>query len=130
MARNNTPEACARQYGAVIALATVYNGSAPGANTNIITPVKVSDSASTIRVTVCLATASVFNVVVTNGSTPFTMGLNASSALQAGDLYTFTFGARRYSSQTGTTELTYSFQVETDGVINYLLVEEVTGPVL
>ena len=130
MARNNTPEACAQQYGAVVALATVYNGSAPGANTNIITPVKVSDSASAMRVTVCLSTSSVFNVRVTDGTNPHTQSLNGGTALTANCLYTFTFGARRYSSQTGTTELTYSFQVATDGVIETLLVEEVTGTVV
>ena len=130
MARNNSPEGSTAGSGACTAIATVYAGAAPGANTNIVTPFKVSESASALRVTVCLTTGSVFNVRVTDGSTAYTMGLNASAALNAGDIYTFTFGARRYSSQTGTTELTYSFQVETDSVINYLLVEEVTGPVI
>lgn len=99
-----------------------YNISAPGANTNIfstgITPVY---PVGALRVTVCLATASVFNLRVINtpagGSTAFTIGLNASSALNAGDLYTFTFGCNN--------DLTYNFQVETDGIINVLQVEEI-----
>ena len=131
MARNNTPEACARQHGAVVALATVYNGSAPGANTNILTTsLKVSESACAIRITVCLTTGSVFNMQTTDGTTAYVNGLNGSTALNAGDVYTFTVGARRYSSQTGTTELSYNFQVETDSVIRFLFVEEVTGPVV
>ncbi len=118
---------------AVASLATVYKGHAPGANTNILaTSVKVSGHASAIRVTVCLATASVFNLRITDGTDAFTIGLNASAALQAGDLYTFTFGARRYKSQPytdGTTaEFSYNFQVKTDGVINLLFVDEIIGP--
>ncbi len=118
-----------RSAGAV-GVATVYAGSAPGANTNIITPITPGPNASAYRVTVCLTTASVFNVRVTNGSTAYTMGLNGSVALAAGDLYTFVFGVRATSSQTGSTALTYSFQVETDSVINYLLVEEIIGGVV
>lgn len=130
MARNNTPETRGIQTAAISALATVYAGAAPGANTDIVTPFKVSESASAVRVTVCLTTGSVFDVRVTDGSTAYTMHLNGGTALTAACLYTFTFAARRYSSQTGTTELTYSFRVATDGVINYLLAEEVCGPVI
>lgn len=120
---------------AVASLATVYAGAAPGANTNILaTSVKVSAHASAIRVTVCLTTSSVFNVQTTDGTTAYVNGLNASVALNAGDVYTFTFGARRYKSQPytdGTTaELSYNFQVETDSVIRFLFVDEVIGPVI
>lgn len=129
MARNNSPEGSTAGSGACTALATVYAGAAPGANTNILaTSLKVSDSASALRVTVCLTTGSVFNLHVTDGTTAYVNGLNASAALNAGDVYTFTVGARRYSSQTGTTELSYNFQVETDSVIRMLFVEEITGP--
>ncbi len=124
------PESSGQKNHGSVGRATVYAGAAPGANTNIITPISAGPNASAFRVTVCLTTASVFNVRVTDGSTAYTMGLNGSVALAAGDLYTFTFGVRSVSSQTGTTALTYSFQVETDSVINYLLVEEIIGPVV
>jgi len=119
----------------IAALATVYNGAAPGANTNILTDsVKVSPSASALRITVCLSTGSVFNVRVTDGTNAHTQSLNGGTALTANCLYTFTIGARRYSSQpytAGTTaELTYNFQVATDSVIETLFVEEVTGPAI
>lgn len=131
MARIRTPERTPTAQGACVALATVYALAAPGANTNILsTAIKVSESAVALRVTVSLTTASVFNLHVTDGTTAYVIGLNASTALQAGDLYTFTFGARRYSSQSNTTELSYNFQVETDSVIRMLFVEEVSGPVI
>lgn len=116
----------------IAALATVYALAAPGANTNILSSgVQVSPSASAIRVTVVLAVSSVFNFTVTDGSTAYTVGLNASAALNAGDCYTFVFGARRFNSQpNGSVELTYNFQVETDGVIRMLFVEEVAAPVI
>ena len=119
----------------IAALATVYNGAAPGANTNILTDsVKVSPSASALRITVCLSTGSVFNVRVTDGTNAHTQSLNGGTALTANCLYTFTIGARRYSSQPytdGTTaELSYNFQVAADGVIETLFVEEATGPTI
>lgn len=104
-------------------LYAAFNQSAPGANTNILsTGVSPYAKTAAIRVTVVLATASVFNVFVTQGATSFTCGLNASAALNAGDVYTFTFGAN--------SETTYNFRVETDGVIQVLNVEEVEGGVI
>ncbi len=124
------PESSGLRSGGSVAVATVYALAAPGANTNIITPITPGPNASAFRVTVALTTSSVFNVRVTNGTTAYTLGLNGSVALAAGDLYTFVFGVRATSTQTGTTALTYSFQVETDSVINYLLVEEIIGGVV
>lgn len=99
---------------------TIYNGSAPGANTGIINAIDgaaVSPERRALwRVTVALTTSSVFNVTATDGTTPHKWGLNASSALNAADLYTFTFGVDP--------NLTYDFEVETDSVIEQLLVEE------
>lgn len=111
-----------------VARATVYAGSAPGANTNIITPITFGDHACACRVTVALTTGSVFNVRVTNGTTAYTQSLNGGTALTANCLYTFTFGVR--ASTNGTTALTYSFQVATDSIIQTLFVEEVTGGVV
>ena len=131
MARYKTPERTPTAQGACVALVTQYALAAPGANTNMLaTSFKVSESASAIRITVCLTTGSVFNKYVTDGSTAYVCGLNGSTALNAGDEYTFTTGVRRYSSQSNTTELSYNFQVETDGVVRFLFVDEVTGPVL
>ena len=99
-----------------------FNLAAPGANTDFytadLTPVY---PASTMRVSVRLSTASVLNLIIKQGATTFTTGLNASAALQAGDLYTFVFGING--------SCTYNFQVETDGVISYFQVDELSGVV-
>ena len=111
---------------------TGFNISAPGANTDIISGgIKFSPQAAVCRVTVALTTSSVFNVECTDGSTTHVWGLNESGALNAGDLYTFTFAVRANATGLdGGSDLTYNFQVETDGVIECLFVEEVVGPVI
>ena len=98
-------------------LSANFNVSAPGANTDILTTSITPQYGCALRVTVCLATASVFNVTMTQGSTTFTCGLNSSVALNAGDLYAFTFGAN--------TSTAYNFRVETDGVIRILQIDSV-----
>lgn len=106
-----------------------YNVPAPGANTNIFTAKRPSRRATRWRVFVVLATGSVFNYRVTDGTNAFTVGLNGSTALNAGDAYSFEFDVENSTdgSESGTA-LTYSLQVETDGVIRQLIVTEVTGP--
>ena len=121
------------------ALATVWRGSAPGANTNILTDnFKVGFTASAIRISVQLAASSVLNLMASDGTNTEALALNDNAALTAGALHTFTVGARRTTTglskqehlETPGTELSYNFQVETDGVITYLVVDEVQGAVL
>ena len=107
------------------AIARLYRGhaiAAPGANTSIFTAVTPHDTASALRITVALAVSSVLNVYATDGTTAYTWGLNQSVALNAGDLYTFSFGC--------SSSLTYTLRVETDGIIQTLLVDEIRGGVL
>lgn len=99
-----------------------FNIAAPGANANILSSSITPNYGCALRVTVCLATTSVFNVTMTQGSTTFTCGLNSSVALVSGDLYTFSFG--------GNTDTAYNFQVETDGIIRILQVDEVSSGVI
>ena len=96
--------------------------AAPGANADILTTAVTPTYGCALRVTVVLATASVFNVTVTRSGTTYTCGLNESVALTAGDMYTFTFGA--------STSNAYNFRVETNGVINVLQVDEVSSGVI
>lgn len=91
-----------------------FNVSAPGANTNILSTGLTPAYSGTLHISVCLATASVLNITESDGTTTFTIGLNASVALNAGDGYTFSWGCIR--------NRTYNFQVETDGVIRKLQV--------
>lgn len=99
-----------------------FNVSAPGANTNILSTSLTPAYGGAFRVTVCLATSSVFNVTITRSGTTKTCGLNASTALNAGDLYTFSFGV--------STGNTYNFQVETNSIINILQIDEVSSGVI
>lgn len=118
---------------AIKRLGTKFAAAAPGVNTDIFsTELQTQEINSTIRVTVALATGSVFNIVWTAGATSKTHGLNASVALNAGDLYTFSFAASRFSNGAadGTTALTFNFQVETNVAIDVLFVDEVAGGVL
>lgn len=93
-----------------------FNVAAPGPNTNILTTAITPRMDGVMRLTIVLATASVFNVTITNSGTTFTCGLNSSTSLNAGDLYFFSFGMNSAN--------TYNFQVETNGIINILQVEE------
>lgn len=97
-----------------------YNLPAPGANTNILPEdLPAGIGASAYIINVVLGTASVFNVRVTDGTTPFTWGLNSSLTLSAGDLFSFSLPVQE--------GLQYNFQVETDGVVQLLNVDEVFG---
>jgi hypothetical protein len=99
-----------------------FNVPAPGANSDILTTSLTPIYGAAFRITVCLATASVFNVTITRSGTTYTAGLNSSVALNAGDLYTFVFGV--------STSNAYNFQVETNGVIRILQVDEVSSGVI
>lgn len=100
-----------------------YAVAAPGANTNILATALVPrGKASAFRLTICLTTASVLNLHTTDGTTAYVNGLNASNALNAGDVYTFTFSVDD--------AISYNFQIETDGVVRFLIVDEIIGGAL
>jgi hypothetical protein len=108
-------------------LADGYNVSAPGANTDIlsadIAPLdNTGTTGSIFRITLVLATSSVVNVMVDDGSTQFAVPLNDNTAITAEAWYREAFAVRP--------GLTYNFQVETDGVIRILHVEEILDGVI
>jgi hypothetical protein len=110
---------------------TGFNVSAPGADTGITSGVKFTPSASVCRITIALTTSSVVNITCTDGSTTHKWGLNASAALNAADLYTFTFAVRANATGlAGGLDLTYDVEVETDSIIEILLLDEVVGAVI
>ncbi len=92
--------------------------SAPGANTNIISTSITPKRACAFRISVILATTSVFKVTITESSGTSSGSLNEGVALQAGKLYTFVHGAHP--------DFSYNYQVETNGVITYLQVDEIS----
>ena len=107
----------------VINRASIHEGSAPGANTDILGTDITPENAAAFRITTQVTAASVMNVMVKkSGNTTQTCALNNNIALLAGSLYTFSFGV--VPSQT------YNFQVETDGQIDILQVDEILGGVI
>lgn len=124
-----------QEYGACNRVSRKYsyfNISAPGANTGIITNgVKFTESAGVCRVAVALTTSSVFNVTCYDGTTTHKWGMQQSAPLNAGDMYVFYFPVAAYDTGLNTgNALTYNFEVETDGVIEHLIVDEVIGAVV
>lgn len=118
-------------------VATAHALAAPGANTSFlgttvtadgVAGLRPSGQATAYRVTISLATSSVLDVYVTDGSTAYTIHLNGGTALTASCFYTFTFGVSKTTN--GTTALVYQLRVATDSVIQQLAIDEVNGPVL
>ena len=111
----------------VLRRVTVHAQAAPGAATDIFTAFTPTSPGALIRIAVSLATGSVFNLHVTDGTTSYTQKYNGGTALTAGQRYTFTdlWPAANSSG----TALTYSLQVATDGIIQSLVVDEVQGVV-
>jgi len=122
------PENCHLSESYVLALATVYNGPAPGANTNIFAPVTPGARAAKLRLTIALTTSSKVDIRVTDGTNAFSITLNGDAAIPANTMYMEEFGARKFSSQDGSTPLTYSVRVKTDSVIQVLFFDEIGGP--
>lgn len=86
-----------------------------------------SKPSTAYRLSIALvSTDSVVNVAVTRGVTVQTFSLNAGTALTAGSLYTFTFGAER--SDTSGTALTYNVRCATATTVGYASMQEVRIP--
>lgn len=91
--------------------------AAPGADTNIMSSSITPKMSCRLRIYITLATASVVNYTETISSTTRTIGLNESVPLSAGDEHIFDHSA--------SPDAAYNYQVETNGIITKLKVEEV-----
>lgn len=104
-------------------IANVFN-TAVNANTNVFpakTPTANRGSVA-YRLTICLtSTDSIVNVQISDG-TAFGFDLNDGTALTAGRMYTFTWGAH--------SDYSYSIQYETGTTTGYLLLEEIRDGVV
>lgn len=123
--------------GYVRRVATAHALAAPGANTSFLSATVTADATTGItpsagacmwRLLISLATSSILDLYVTDGTTAYTIHLNGNTALTASTLYGFTFPVSR-TKQDGSTTLTYQLRVATDSVIQTLIIDEVTGPV-
>lgn len=106
----------------LITHAKIFNGPAPGIDTDILSSNVNLKEDGALRISIALTTASIVNLMVDDGTTTHALGLNASVELSAGDLFSFSVAATKLDS-TGTV-LNYNLQVETDSVIEYLIVQE------
>lgn len=106
--------------GDTIRRAEVFN-TAVLANTDILAANLTQDaraSSSAFRVTIAIKTTdSIVNLRVSQGVTEDGFDFNDGTALVAGRLYTFVFGASRTFG--------FNFQAETGCTIGYLCVEEI-----
>ena len=97
-----------------------FNLAAVGANTGVLNATYGSAltplQGSHFILTVALTTGSVLNVTATDGTTTHKWGLEKSTALNAADLYAWEIPV--------IPTLAYDFEVETDGIWEYLVVEE------
>ena len=108
----------------IISHAAIHEGSAPGANTDILgSDITPNYGVSCFRITVQVTAASILNVMVKKtGNTTQTCALNNNIPILAGTINTFTFGCVAGQD--------YNFLVETDGQIDILQVDEVLGGVI
>jgi hypothetical protein len=107
-------------------VAEVFN-TAANADTNLVstsfTPAGARSGVAAYRLTIALKTTdSVVEIQIIRGGVTVEADLNGGTALTAGKLYTFTFGA--------STSCTYNLHVETGTTIGYLLIEEIRDGVL
>lgn len=93
--------------------APIFNGTAPGANTNIFTAnLTPKKGYRKLIIDIQLATASVVNLMVKKSATTITSPLNSGVALLAGKPYVF--------EKLVHSDHSYNLQLETDGVITIL----------
>ena len=104
--------------------------AAPGANTSFAAFVMGRYDAG-VRITISLTTASVLNLISTDGTTAYTSGLKDSETLSAADEHVINVPALPVNKPgtglgTGTAAvaMAYALQVETDSVIRYVRIDE------
>jgi hypothetical protein len=98
--------------------------AAPGANTNIFTALAPNHPGSYWDIDISLATASIVDLRVTDGTTAYSQALWDEASLTAGRRYSCSVLVPKAS--VAGTALTYSLRVRTDGIIQSLCIDEVS----
>lgn len=106
----------------------IHAGAAPGANTNAFTAVTPTPNCCAWRLSMSFATTTKVDIRVTDGTTAYSIHLFANADCTASCEYTATIAVAATSD--GSTALTYSLRVQTDSVIQKLIIDEICGPVL
>lgn len=103
---------------ASIRRAEIFNGSAPGANTDIIaTDITPKSGTSAARIEIALTNGSPVNLTATDGTTTHTWALGAGITVTAETITTFHISTNQ--------ALAYNVQVEIDGVIESLIWDDI-----
>lgn len=100
--------------------------AAPGANTDIFTAIAPLHLGSVWDVSISLATASIVDLRVTDGTTAYSQAMLDGATLTAGTRYNFSVAVPKQTDAATPVALTYSLRVRTDGIIQSLIVDEVT----
>jgi hypothetical protein len=100
--------------------------AAPGANADIFTAIAPNHQGAVFDCEISLANASIVDVRVTDGSTAYSQAILDGASLTAGTRYSFSFLAPKQTDAATPLSLTYSLRVRTDGIIQSLIVDEVT----
>lgn len=110
-------------------LGSVFHLAAPGANTNIfptnLTLHSASKNVAVLRIQFNLAVAGKLDIVETDGTTTIVSPLLAGATLNAGQPYALSYEAR--AATPAGKQLSYNFQLETNGIVNHGRVTECDG---
>jgi hypothetical protein len=100
---------------------TLFDTSVATATNAFATDISMSEGRSTVRITVCVDTATKLKPRLSDGSTTIPMILNDDTDLTADCIYTFVFGMD--------SSLTLNFRHDDAGSVKFylLLIDEVTG---
>ena len=91
-----------------------FNGSAPGADTDILaSALTPKQGATRARITCAFSHTTKLNLMISDGSTTIAMGLNDNSTLATDAIHTFDFAVDA--------SLAYNLQLSHDGVIDQLI---------
>ena len=104
-----------------------FNLAAPGADTNIFTAIVPRDNSGIWRISIALTVSSTLNLSVTDGTTTHILALNGNVPLTAASMFNFSIGVTRQDQSNN--NLSYSLQIGTDGVVEFLIIDELTSGV-
>ena len=103
--------------------------ASPGNDTDFFTKIAPLSSIAQIRVCLSLATGSVLNLSLTDGTTAYALKLNGGTALTASVWYAFDVCLSAHPTLDTTKSITYSLQLATTGIVQHVEVWELDQPV-
>lgn len=109
----------------LVTRAAIFNLAAPGANTDILGTAITPTVDCEFVITASLSTGSKVDVTITDGTDTHVITLNGNTALTANVMTRMTFPAVALERNSGNgNTLQYNFQLQTDSVVEYFVVQE------